>query len=459
MNTTIKQFFRKYLYSNILVLLIFLIANLIFFFSIILIIKNTSEEEVFPITEFVDNINVDKKQKITVNSKSTNILKEKNSWAMILDDSGTVIWEEYMPENLPRSYTSSDIARFSRWYLEDFPVLIQTLPSGLLVIGLPKQSIGKYNYFLDTNTMKILIYSVGIFIVMNFLLMFTLSGWNTRKIEKAIKPILTGINSLSKGQYVLLPKKGELGTINEELNTASQYIGKKEEARKDWISGISHDIRTPLTIMLGYAGEIEKNSNLPTETRAKAEIICIQGDKLRKLISDLNLTSKLEYSMQPLNIKKINPVELIRLVISDFLNNDINMKHKINMVVENNLNELSIQGDLTLLSRMLNNLVQNSIDHNPNGCNIVVKASTTKNYLQYIVTDDGIGLSEKQLNMLNTGLTFEGKSKSNDGIPHGIGLKLVKQITHAHKGDVSYKNNVPNGLVVTVSLPIKHVQD
>lgn len=75
--------------------------------------------------------------------------------------------------------------------------------------------------------------------------------------------------------------------------------------------------------MLGYAGEIEDDDRLTTVTRTQAGIIRKHGEKLRKLIMDLNLASKLEYSMEPINKTLISPVELTRQVISDFLNNGL----------------------------------------------------------------------------------------------------------------------------------------
>ena len=76
-------------------------------------------------------------------------------------------------------------------------------------------------------------------------------------------------------------------------------------------------------MILGYSSEIEDNPDLPAATRRQAEIIRKQSEKLRTLVADLNLTTKLEYSMQPFRIKPLDPLELIRQVISEFLNNGL----------------------------------------------------------------------------------------------------------------------------------------
>ena len=104
---------------------------------------------------------------------------------------------------------------------------------------------------------------------------------------------------------------------------------RKDKARAEWINGVSHDVRTPLSVILGYAGELSEDSRLSDEARKQADIIFRQAQKLKQLIADLNLTSKLEYAMQPLKLEKLDILELIRQVVIDFLNNGWDEKYKI----------------------------------------------------------------------------------------------------------------------------------
>ena len=109
-----------------------------------------------------------------------------------------------------------------------------------------------------------------------------------------------------------MEETGELAEINASLNKAGDYLLKKDNTRAEWIRGISHDIRTPLSMILGYASEIEETSSLPETTRKQAEIIRRHSEKLKNLVEDLNLTTKLEYSMQPMQKQRLDPVELAR---------------------------------------------------------------------------------------------------------------------------------------------------
>src|SRR5690606_34622300 len=147
------------------------------------------------------------------------------------------------------------------------------------------------------------------------------------------------------------------------------------EARSNWIAGISHDVRTPLSMVLGYASELEENEALPRPEREKARIIRRQGEKLRNLINDLNLVSMLEYEMQPLKRKRIKLSALARRIVSDVLNEGLEEKYALELDVADR--GAIICGDEGLLLRALNNLVHNSIRHNPEGCRILVQTAAS----------------------------------------------------------------------------------
>ena len=108
------------------------------------------------------------------------------------------------------------------------------------------------------------------------------------KLLKSVKPITNGIQALPSGEPVYVKEKGLLSDLAAKINQTSDILQKqkrnlqrKETARANWISGVSHDIRTPLSIIFGYACEIEDNSNLPLSTRKQATAIRQKSEKLR----------------------------------------------------------------------------------------------------------------------------------------------------------------------------------
>ncbi|MDD2980643.1 MAG: HAMP domain-containing sensor histidine kinase [Hespellia sp.] len=452
MNTA-NRFFRKYLFSSILILCAFFIINIGLIIGVLAISWNNSTDPDIPLSQIVDCIHTNEQGTVSADKRASELLNEKSSWAMVLNTKGEVTWEEAMPDNLPRQYSAVEIAKFSRWYLDEYPVLVQEIPSGLLVIGCPSDSLVKCNFVTDADYIRTAIKGIIVVVICNITLMLLLFWYNTRKVEKAVTPILNGIAMIAHGNTVALSENGELAEINAEVNRAGKYILKKDQARAEWIAGISHDVRTPLTIMLGYAGEIEDDEVLPSRTRTQAKLIRQKGEKLRHLIADLNLTSKLEYSMQPLHLETVYPVELVRQVITEYLNNEVDEKYLFELQVAENANTLSFQGDVALLIRLLDNLIGNAIHHNPDGCTISIIVCKQESTCLIGVEDNGIGMREEQIISLNDCIFANPYNHKNE-MPHGLGLRLSTQIVQAHNGKIIFTNRPSKGLSVHITIPL-----
>ena len=154
----------------------------------------------------------------------------------------------------------SEVAAFSRWYLRDYPVTVWTRSDGLLVVGFPKDSVFKYNISNDMKDVYAMLKGAAVVFLMNLFLLAYVFLRNTYRVERAVKPILNGIQQLSGGGEVHLQESGELAEINADLNNAAASLQKKDHARTEWIRGLSHDIRTPLSMILGYASEMEEDA-------------------------------------------------------------------------------------------------------------------------------------------------------------------------------------------------------
>lgn len=239
---SVKRFFRKYLLSTIGILVLFFGLNIIMVVGILVSANRNSTDPAIHIRQIGDSITLSKSGEIISTETVLNLLETKNAWAMMLNQGGDVIWQERMPEEIPRQYTVTDVAKFSRWYLKDYPVYVLEHPAGLLVVGCEPNSLQKYNLSLDASYISTIVMGVGIAIIANALLMVFLILRNTRRIEKSVAPILTGIETISQGKSVSLMEKGELAQINVKLNRAGRYIAQKDQARAEWISGISHDV-------------------------------------------------------------------------------------------------------------------------------------------------------------------------------------------------------------------------
>lgn len=391
-------------------------------------------------------------------------LNAQNVWAVYIDNAtGECVWHsENLPDTVPLEYTVSDIANLTRGYIDGYPTFTGESENGLMILGYPKDSYWKHmwpswDYKFIANLPK----TVLIVLALNILIIFLIYIAANAKLLKSVKPITDGIQALPTGQPVALKEKGILSEISANINRTSEVlqsqnyqIKKKETARANWIAGVSHDIRTPLSMVMGYASQLESNKQLPEEERQRAAVIVKQSQRMKNLINDLNLASKLEYNMQPTHIEQVNVISAVRQVVVDFINLDIGGKYPIEWLTDSDLNTLIINADKDLIKRAVSNLIQNSINHNADGCTIYVAVKECNRSCIIVVSDNGVGATDEQIDKLNNSPHYMVCDENISEQRHGLGLLIVKQIAAAHKGTVEIRHSKYGGLEVEICLPI-----
>lgn len=387
---------------------------------------------------------------------SQTFLSEQDIWAMLLDnEDGTVLWESRLPEGFSHRYSTTDIAKFSRGYLMDYPVFVWEHSDGLLVLGYPKNSYTKQlsNY----RTMKSFLsmpFFLLFLLVTDVLLLFLLYYRTELRTIKILEPFIDGISQLAKGNTVNLKAEEPLRELSEEINQVSRQLQKKDTARANWITGISHDIRTPLSVILGYADKLALAPSLPAENKAQAQQISRQAIKIQNLVIDLNLASKLEYNMQPLKATPINVAAFLRQIAVDFLNSELEEHYELDCQLEKLPPDLTITVDSSLLYRALENLIHNSFLHNPKGCRVLIDAMINESILEITIADNGVGLSSEKLKELQMQSHYMMSDSGTGNLHHGLGLVIVKQVMLAHSGNVSFSGNAEGGFTARLTLPI-----
>ena len=391
-------------------------------------------------------------------------LQNTDVWAIFIDNKTMkVVWQtENLPETVPMLYTVSDIASLTRGYIDGYPTFTGEAENGLVVLGYPKDSFWKHmwpswDYNLISNLPKTVLSVFSI----NIALIFIIYVIANSKLLKSVKPIVSGIQALSTNEEVHLREKGLLSELAVNINktsdilqTQSRQLRKKETARANWIAGVSHDIRTPLSMVMGYAGQLESDMQLSEDNRKKATVIVRQSERMRNLINDLNLASKLEYNMQPINPKKQNLIAVIRQVVVDFINMNIDEKYTIVWETDETLTSCPVCIDKDLIKRAVSNLIQNSINHNEQGCRIFVRVIAEDNICTVVVADDGIGATDEQIGKLNHSPHYMVCDENTSEQRHGLGLLIVKQIVFAHSGKMLIKHSEYGGFEVDLSLPM-----
>ena len=166
-----ERFFRRYIFSTVRIIVLFLAVNIILVASyfVIAYFGNVATSK-FPIEDFSNHVTVSNGE-FSADIQAKEMLNNAGAWAMMLGDDGTVVWEENLPGELPRHYSSMDIAMFSRWYLDDYPTNIAKRQDGLLVIGFPPGSVVNYYFSFKAQYIWPMLFGLAAVFCINILLM------------------------------------------------------------------------------------------------------------------------------------------------------------------------------------------------------------------------------------------------------------------------------------------------
>ncbi|MGN0996682.1 MAG: sensor histidine kinase [Candidatus Ventricola sp.] len=360
------------------------------------------------------------------------------AWAMLLGQQGEILWQHALPQQLNHPYTIGQIAAFTRWYLDDYPVFVSRNDLGLLVMGMPQGSITRFDFYIDSGILQAFLRAFWPLLALDGALILACCLLLGFASAKSLRGVALGIDALARGESVHLPERGMAGELAEKLNRTSrrlaeqgEAIARRDSARTEWIAGVSHDIRTPLSLILARAERLTASAEVYAGLRQEAQAIAAQCGVIRALIEDLNLTSKLQYGAQPLRAQPVAVGALMRGCVSDFLNSGQPGACTLELELSPEAGQAVLLADDALLSRALRNLLSNSVRHNPGGCAIRVSAALEGSRVILCVRDSGTGYPQPILRAL-TG--------SQPTSRHILGLHLVVQIVQAHGGSIRFFN-------------------
>lgn len=437
---SLSRILARYLWYGILMLLVTLALNMFLYILCGFQVVRTTNRSTATIRKISKELG-SADDGVFLSDQGYEYLEAGYVWAMVLDDGGTVIWNWKLPGSLNHPYTISEVASFSKWYLDDYPVSEWITDHGLLVVAQQQGSIWKYNIRERTEVLHYITAMIPVTLLSNLVFVFLLLSLFGFRFYRSLRVLAVGLEQLSEEKAVRLPEKGMTELLARQLNQTSdiltwqrEHLAKREEARISWINGVSHDIRTPLSLIMGYAADLKEDASLSETQRRLAGVIEVQSLKIKRLIEDLNLTSRLEYDMQPLRLTTVHPTGLLRTVVSDFYNQGLSDRHLIDLYMDPDVEQITLNGDPSLLTRAFSNLIQNSIRHNPDGCTVTVTACPEKDGVCFQVSDNGSGIPKAVIQSL------EGRLPDTEKAPHIMGLRIVCQIFQAHGWKVIFSD-------------------
>ncbi|WP_298580425.1 sensor histidine kinase KdpD [uncultured Olegusella sp.] len=392
---------------------VILIVNVLIVAAVTLTFFLTGANDTGPTATEVSQALTKRGSTYTLSANMVRDLRKRNCWALLINKDGQLAWGLDVPDDVPTSYTPADVASFARWYLNDYPVSVWRHGEGLVVVGLPKNSVWKYSF---TSSFAVLGGDILLIVALFF-------------ADLSVLVVLAWL-------------------------FARRSWKRRDDARNEWVAAVSHDVRTPLAAVVTDASELLESPHLDNAERVRTKRIVTKSQETAALLADLNTANRLRYSMEPVDTCNVHLAAVARLVVASFLDEKTG-DCELELAVAPAAEGVCIRGNEALLKRMLSNLIGNSIRHNPQGCHVTVSLDIRTGLLglafgqrcMLSVSDDGHGFGDVLLSTL--------KKKSSDELPeHGLGLVIVQRIATAHGGRASFANNEGCGCTCTVELPI-----
>ena len=242
-----------------------------------------------------------------------------------------------------------------------------------------------------------------------------------------------------------------------EIEQLLEKEKQAEETKNELITNIAHDLRTPLTSILGYLDILSTRKDLPEETRQN--YIRIAHDKakhLQQMIEDLFGFTKLSYSKQTTNMQPIDIITLLAQLLDEFYpvfeNNEMDYEY------HPDVSNFVIQGDATLLVRLFDNLINNAIKYGKEGKLLIVKTRTQKEAITVDIINFGKVIPQKDLDRVFEKFYRAESSRNSATGGTGLGLAIAANVARIHGGSIAAKSSL-EGTVFSVMLPSTHEEN
>ena len=248
--------------------------------------------------------------------------------------------------------------------------------------------------------------------------------------------------------------------MSRELKEANELKLRYERNRKRLIAGISHDLKTPITSIIGYIDGIQSGVAKDEEKKKQyLEIISKNAHYTNDLINDLFLFSKLDIDEQEYDFKRM----LANEIFADFfLEKQLELEEQgVQVTIEDRLSESCwVLLDTKMIARVLSNLIQNGIKYNDKeNKTLLFRIWNDTHWVWIQVIDNGMGIQQSDLQTIFDVFYRADSARSKDIGGSGLGLSIAKQLVEAHHGEIVAQSEPDKGTVMTIKLPIVEMRD
>lgn len=320
-----------------------------------------------------------------------------------------------------------------------------------------EQSSAFLNMVGQSDVVVVLVYVlIGILaFAVTFLLLQEKSAAYIGRISDAVERISDGDLTTQvevEGDDEFSSMASNLNKMVEDIRRLMDKERESERTKNELITNVAHDLRTPLTSIIGYLELLSGQVVLPPEMQKKyIDIAYSKAKRLEKLIEDLFGFTKMNYGKLAMHVSKVDIVKLLGQLLEESYPNFANKG--LSYELQSNVPAKIITADGNLLARLFDNLIGNAIKYGAEGKRILVKVMAETDTVQVSVTNYGYVIPAEELPLIFDKFYRVEQSRSTHTGGTGLGLAIVKNIVDMHGGTITVKSDL-NGTVFTVTLQV-----
>jgi len=391
-------------------------------------------------------------------------LEEHNAWIQILDESGQVLYQYRQPAQLPNRYTPVEIVQMYKYQEVNKDTTVYVGEASIddrrlsYLVGIENPYLERHVISVDHRSFLMLLRAGLIVFALDIVIALVVGYLFSKKLTQPLQTLIGGIRSLANQEaYPKLVERGIYRGVFQNMNLLSFRLMETDRERKkldrmkeEWVGNISHDLKTPLSSIKGYAEMLKDPDYSFTweEVREYAAIIEKKSMYIHDVIEDLNLSTRLRNMDFALDRKRVNLTALLRNVVIDVLNDQRYADRHIEF--EAGPEDVMQDLDEILFRRVIYNLLYNAVVHNDEQVHVTVSLESGEQ-TRIVIRDNGKGIRAEELERIfdryyrgtNTGAAHKGS---------GLGMAIARDIVEAHGGEIQVLSEAGKGSAVVITI-------
>ncbi len=437
-----------FVYGMIIALLLFLTSSAILFGFRFYLYEEAKKDVVNHssiLTDYIDEQNTISQAKISKLAQDNNLI------VTLFDDNKKLIYstnENMASNSLPNLFYSPTIIGLGNKEVVTFVKIINLNNDSILYLQITKNLDNENTYITILITILLIVNGLGLIFIL-------LIGSSISK--KMLRPVRDMTNTVKAIDIDNLDTRldvsgshDELKDLAETFNSMFDRIKESYDKQNQFVSDASHELRTPISVIQGYANLLDRwGKENPEVMEESIEAIKSESENMKHLIEKLLFLARRDKNLIKLEKETFSVNDLILEIVKE--TKLIDFSHEIISDIED---DVFFYGDYKSIKQAIRILVDNSVKFTPVDGTIKVSSSCSNKFIFISVEDTGVGIPEEDIPRIFDRFYRSDKSRTKESGGHGLGLSIAKWIVDAHNGKINVKSKVGIGTKITISLPI-----